>query len=132
MDVFKLFGLMIKAFMIRGKKQAKFLVYIFRFSSGVEEPASETSTSEEPSSKGADTTCDQFTIVDQTCDQPRKRHNSGHKVGFNPEWQQGRPWLKVQVDVGENDAAVTSMICSLCQEFSSFTPYISSLLIKIW
>ena len=93
-------------------------MYIFRFSSGVEEPASETSTSEEPSSKGADTTCDQSTIVDQTCDQPRKRHNSGHKVGFNPEWQQGRPWLKVQVDVGENDAAVTSMICSLCQEFS--------------
>lgn len=96
-------------------------MYIFRFSSGGEEAASQASTSNAPPSVIAETTSDQSTVTadEASSDQPRKRHNSGHRVGFSPEWQQGRPWLQVRVGVGEDDDAVTSMICSLCQEFST-------------
>ena len=96
-------------------------MYIFRFSSGGEEPASQASISDEPLSVVPETTSNQSTVTanEPPSEQPRKRHNSGHKVGFNPEWQQGRPWLQVRVGFQEDDDAVTSMICSLCQEFST-------------
>ena len=103
------------------KNQAKNVLYIFRFSSGGEEPASQASISDEPLSVVPETTSNQSTVTanEPPSEQPRKRHNISHRVGFNPEWQQGRPWLQVRVGFQEDDDAVTSMICSLCQEFST-------------
>jgi hypothetical protein len=38
-------------------------------------------------------------------DTPRKRHNSGHKVGFDNNWKLNRPWL---------ECVENSMKCFLC------------------
>jgi hypothetical protein len=38
-------------------------------------------------------------------DTPRKRHNSGHKVGFDNNWKLNRPWL---------ECVENSMKCVLC------------------
>ena len=39
---------------------------------------------------------------------PRKRHNSGHKIGFDHKWKLNRSWL---------ECVENTMICLLCTKF---------------
>ena len=50
---------------------------------------------------------------------PKKKLNSGHKVGFKEQWAENRPWLYslTIIDEGKQNQVKTVMKCYLCTTY---------------
>lgn len=48
-----------------------------------------------------------------------RRTNSGHRITFNPEWTEKRPWLVCKEEISNDGHSYSVMFCELCQKWNT-------------